>query len=234
MNRRGWPTLALVLAISTTQAACGRSPTGPSEAARRVSPAYVRVRLGKTVQFESVFPDRLTHWWVSEGPGAGVISEQGLYRAPFIRPPDSTATVRASYYQAEGSARVTFEPGGPDSSDCCGPGQARLPALGDYVYVETLPEALVRVPPTYPQDAIEAGVQGTVLLQALVCASGQLIDVRVQQSIPLLDAAAVDAVRQWYFRPATNAGEPLAVWIVVPVRFTLNEPALAAAPASGR
>jgi len=234
MNCRGLPARVLVLALSTALAACERSPAGPSEATRRVSPADVHVQLGKTVQFRSVFPDRLTHWWVSEGPGSGVISEQGLYRAPFIRPPDSTATVRASYYDTQGSARVTFEPGGPDSSDCCGPGQARLPALGDYVYVETLPEALARVPPTYPQDAIDAGVQGTVLLYALVCATGQLIDVRVYQSIPLLDAAAVDAVRQWYFRPATNAGQPVAVWIAIPVRFTLNEPALAAAPAGGR
>lgn len=234
MNLRGRTALALVLVFSTTLASCERSPTGPSAAARRVSPPNARVQLGKTVQFSSIFPDRLTHWWVAEGPGAGVVSETGFYRAPFIRPPDSTATVRASFYDTEGSAEVTFEPGGPDSSDCCGPGQARLPAMGDYVYVETLPEALVRVPPTYPQEAIDAGVQGTVLLQALVCASGQLIDVRVQQSVPLLDAAAVDAVRQWFFLPATNAGQPLAVWVAIPIRFTLNAPALAGAPATLR
>jgi len=220
--------LALGLALSTLTA-CESSLTGPPGAFEPIAPAQVRVPLGKTVQFASRAPGLVARWWVREGPGYGIVSETGLYRAPFIRPTGPTATVSASLRAGEASASVTFEPWGPDSSDCCGPGQDHLPALGDYVYVHELPVALVRVPPVYPQAAIEAGVEGTVLVQALLCATGQVIDVRVQKSIPMLDAAAVDAVGQWLFSPALFAGEPLAVWMAIPVKFVLHEPTLAQA-----
>ncbi|HEY6195139.1 MAG TPA: energy transducer TonB [Candidatus Eisenbacteria bacterium] len=103
-----------------------------------------------------------------------------------------------------------------------GPDGKPLPAFGDYVYVEVLPEAIVRVPPTYPDDARRAGVDGVVMVQALVTRDGTVADVRVVKSIPMLDAAAAAAVRQWRFKPATSKGEPVAVWVGIPVKFTLH------------
>jgi TonB family protein len=228
MNQRGILALGLGLAISTL-AACDRSPTGPVGVFQPVMPAGVLVRLGKAVQFQSTTPGPVERWWVREGPGYGIVSETGLYRAPFIRPTGPTATVVASKPTGEASALVSFSSSDPDTIDCCGPGQDHLPALGDYVYVDDLPVALVRVAPMYPQAAIDAGVEGTVLVHALLCATGQVIEVRVQSSIPLLDAAAVDAVGQWQFSPAKFGGAPVAVWVYVPVKFELNGPALAQA-----
>jgi len=46
--------------------------------------------------------------------------------------------------------------------------------------------------------------------------------VRVVNSIPLLDEAAKTAVRQWVFKPALTGNEAVAVWVAVPVRFTLH------------
>jgi TonB family protein len=47
-------------------------------------------------------------------------------------------------------------------------------------------------------------------------------DVRVVKSIPLLDQSAQDAVRQWVFKPALANNKPVAVWVGVPVRFSLH------------
>ncbi|HYM81272.1 MAG TPA: energy transducer TonB, partial [Candidatus Limnocylindria bacterium] len=100
--------------------------------------------------------------------------------------------------------------------------QERLPEFGEYVYVDELPEAVRKVPPNYPQLAREAGVDGTVQVQALIGADGHVKDTRVVKSIPMLDVAAVAAVMQWTFKPARKDGAPVAVWVAVPVRFSLD------------
>jgi protein TonB len=98
----------------------------------------------------------------------------------------------------------------------------RPDAHGDMVFVDVLPEAIVKVPPEYPNPARADGVEGTVLVIALVSSSGRVADAFVQDSIAELDLAAMDAVRRWKFKPASSAGKPLAVWVAVPVKFTLR------------
>lgn len=100
--------------------------------------------------------------------------------------------------------------------------EVRIPEFGDYVFVEELPEALTRVPPHYPDAAREAGVQGTVMVQVLVSTKGTVLDTRVVKSIPGLDEAATDAVKQWVFRPGMANGRPVACWMGVPVKFSIH------------
>ena len=102
------------------------------------------------------------------------------------------------------------------------PSEDDLPRFGDYVYVEELPEAVTRIAPIYPDLAREAGVDGTVMVQALVGKDGKVKDVRVVKSIPMLDDAAKSAVRQWVFKPALSNNKPVAVWVGVPVKFSLH------------
>jgi periplasmic protein TonB len=97
-----------------------------------------------------------------------------------------------------------------------------LPKYGEYVYVEELPEAITKVNPVYPDIAREASVDGTVMVQALVGRDGRVKDTRVVKSIPMLDAAAIAAVRQWVFKPALSNNKPVAVWVAVPLKFTLH------------
>ena len=99
---------------------------------------------------------------------------------------------------------------------------AELPKFGEYVYVEVLPEAIWKVTPQYPDVARESRVEGTVMVQALVGKDGTVKDTRIVKSIPMLDAAATAAVRLWLFKPAQVHGEPVAVWVAVPVKFTLH------------
>ena len=83
------------------------------------------------------------------------------------------------------------------------------------------PFALEKVPYIYPDIAREAGVDGTVIVHACVCEHGRVIQTHAR-SIPMLDAAAMDAVSRWTFQPASTDGKDVPCWIDVPVRFSLR------------
>jgi protein TonB len=93
------------------------------------------------------------------------------------------------------------------------------PKFGDYVYVEELPEATEKVPPVYPESARGRDGDRLVLVQALVRRDGTVGEVCIVRSIPALDRAAATCVEHWRFRPAKTAGNPVAVWVGVPVKF---------------
>jgi len=84
------------------------------------------------------------------------------------------------------------------------------------------PTRVVNVNPVYPPDAREARVQGVVILEILVGPEGKVEDSRILRSIPMLDQAATDAVRQWEFTPTTVNGEAKKVIMTVTVNFTLQ------------
>ena len=77
--------------------------------------------------------------------------------------------------------------------------------------------------PLYPPIARSAHIQGVVILEAVLDAQGRVESVRVLRSIPLLDQAAIDAVRHWRFTPALLNGEPVPVVMTVTVNFELRE-----------
>jgi protein TonB len=97
-----------------------------------------------------------------------------------------------------------------------------MPAFGEYVYVEEMPEAVKKVQPEYPDLARQANMEGTVIVQALVGKDGKVRDTKVVKSVSVLDDAAVAAVKQWVFKPALSNNKPVAVWVAVPVKFTLH------------
>ena len=76
--------------------------------------------------------------------------------------------------------------------------------------------------PTYPPIAQSARVQGVVILEATIGPDGKVQDVRVLRSIPLLDAAAIEAVRQWQYTPTLLNNVPVPVIMTVTVNFTLR------------
>ena len=81
------------------------------------------------------------------------------------------------------------------------------------------PRKLHHVAPIYPPIAAQARVSGTVILDATISPSGEVVDVRILRSVPLLDAAAVTAVRQWRYDPPRLNGTPVAVLLTVTVHF---------------
>jgi protein TonB len=84
------------------------------------------------------------------------------------------------------------------------------------------PTKIKNVPPTYPPIAQSARVQGVVIIEATIGPNGRVTDARVLRSIPLLDQAALDAVRQWEFTPTLLNGVPVPVIMTVTVNFTLQ------------
>lgn len=87
----------------------------------------------------------------------------------------------------------------------------------------TLPVLIHKVEPVYPPIARAAHVQGVVILQAVITPGGSVEDVQVLRSdSALLDPAAVKAVLQWEYKPATLKGRPLKVYFTVTVRFILH------------
>jgi len=95
-------------------------------------------------------------------------------------------------------------------------------------YAEELPTVVERVSPSYPQGALRAGVEGTVVVQARVRTDGTVAETRVSQSIPELDDAAAACVKRWSFKPATSGGAPVEWWVRVPVEFEFPSEALRA------
>jgi protein TonB len=91
--------------------------------------------------------------------------------------------------------------------------------VGGAVHV---PQKIKHVGPVYPPIAQSARVQGVVIVEALVGPDGRVEDVRVLRSIPLLDQAAIDAVRQWEFQPTLLNGSPVAILMTATVQFTLS------------
>ena len=81
-----------------------------------------------------------------------------------------------------------------------------------------------QVRPRYPESARKAGAQGTTLLKLRVLENGKVGEVQIEQSAgrPDLDMAATDAVRRWLFEPARMGKQPIAVWVLLPVKFELH------------
>lgn len=85
------------------------------------------------------------------------------------------------------------------------------------------PRRVTDAVPIYPALARSAGVHGVVIIEAVIDAQGDVVSTKVLRSIPLLDQAAVDAVRQWKYTPARLNGQPIPVVMTVTVNFTLGQ-----------
>ena len=84
------------------------------------------------------------------------------------------------------------------------------------------PQKIKDAAPRYPAVAQAARVEGVVILEAIIAEDGAVQDVRVLRSKPLLDDAAIDAVRQWRFTPTLLNGQPVTVVMTVTVVFSLK------------
>ena len=76
--------------------------------------------------------------------------------------------------------------------------------------------------PVYPHMAQIAGVQGDVVLQAMIDREGNIVQLQAVSGHPMLVPAALDAVRQWRYRPYRLNGEPVEVETQITVRFILS------------
>jgi len=117
--------------------------------------------------------------------------------------------------------------GGLTAADVVLPPPAPPPAPVDFAPVRvggavTAPALVTRVAPEYPNIAVNAKIQGVVILEAVVGRDGGVEEVKILRSIPLLDAAAIAAVRQWRYSPLLLNGEPQRFVLTVTLSFSLD------------
>ena len=84
------------------------------------------------------------------------------------------------------------------------------------------PVKIKDVKPIYPEDARRAKAQGVVITEATVGADGKVASVKVLRSIPLLDAAATNSVKQQVYKPTIVNGVAVPIIVTVPVIFVLE------------
>jgi protein TonB len=79
-----------------------------------------------------------------------------------------------------------------------------------------------KIQPAYPPLARQARIQGSVLLQAEISREGTIVNLRLVSGHPMLAPAALEAVKQWRYRPYILNGEPVEVETQITVNFTLS------------
>jgi len=84
------------------------------------------------------------------------------------------------------------------------------------------PELLHRVEPVYPDIAVMAKVTGTVILEAVVATDGTVESVKVLRPVKFLEQAAIDAVRQWRYKPLILNGMPTPFVLTVTLTFSIR------------
>lgn len=145
------------------------------------------------------------------GEGAGLVADA------FGSPNGSPAGVPEGMEEGVEGGVVGGIPGGVVGGVIGGTGKGPVPVRS----VDRPPRLLRQVRPVYPSEAFIKRVEGTVVLELVVDEQGHVARTRTLQSVPLLDEAAVDAVRQWVFAPAEKGGRAVAVIVMAPVTFRI-------------
>jgi TonB family protein len=103
------------------------------------------------------------------------------------------------------------------------PGEITSGGEESYVRItDNAPRCITEVAPVYPEIAKTARIAGVVILEVKVDKDGNVVNTQVLRSIPLLDQAAIDAVKQWKYEPFLVNGEPRAFILTVTVNFNLT------------
>lgn len=113
-------------------------------------------------------------------------------------------------------------PGGPGATSV---GIPEYPPPDSFIPLEIQPQLIDYVTPNYPRLMIEAGIEGTVWVQALIDTDGRVLKAIVARSsgVELLDEAAVNASYENTFSPGVQNGVPVRVWVTYRVDFNLRD-----------
>jgi TonB family protein len=137
-------------------------------------------------------------------PTAGTLDVDAPAPVPFIAPPPPPPPP-----PPPGGSQVRME----------APGAIRVAPGG------AQPELVRQVPPVYSEAARQAGASGVVRLGIVINKEGRVRDIRVMNSAGMgLDVAAMEAVKQWVYKPTLLNGEPVEVVTTVEVNFAANRP----------
>jgi len=146
-------------------------------------------------------------------PPSGIGQEKGLATVPSI--PDLKSEDVGNIVGSVGQPIRELEPPSPPPP----PKPAGPVPVGGKILP---PRKIHNQVPVYPPMALAARVEGTVIIEAVISTTGTVQEARVVTSVPLLDEAALAAVRQWVFTPTLLNGVPVPVIMTVKVEFMLR------------
>lgn len=196
------PQLQLMAALMAPAPPPGPAPSEHS----RQSNVSTSNRIGRTLMMPTRIPRDIANLNETEVPPA--IELPG---GPSV--PGGTATPGAGY-------SVPFGLGsGTTSLPILSPPPAIRPVRVSHMMEGNL---IHRVQPEYPQLARQARVQGPVVLRAIISREGRIENLQVLSGHPMLVQAAIDAVRQWRYRPYVLNDQPVEVETQITVNFTLS------------
>jgi periplasmic protein TonB len=178
------------------------TPSNPT-ALRSVADALIRSAAAALMQ------------WTYDAPSAGPISFNAVFN---FRPNADTTMTQITAGPRDGVIGGVVSGVVAPAGGVVPPGAVRV---GGNIKA---PQRTRMMNPVYPPIAMSARVQGVVILEAVIGPDGKVADARVLRSIPLLDQAAVDAVKQWEYTPTLLNGAPVPVIMTVTVQFTLPDP----------
>ncbi len=112
----------------------------------------------------------------------------------------------------------------PDTNDSSAKSSTVTAGTATGVISEADPLYSVNPEPRYPRMAKKRGYEGTVLLNVLVSKEGRVKNLWIFESCGynILDNAAMEAVKDWIFKPGTQDDKPVEMWVQVPVKFELK------------
>ncbi|MCL6100313.1 MAG: energy transducer TonB [Bacteroidetes bacterium] len=119
--------------------------------------------------------------------------------------------------------KLAVEKKDEDVSKQVQPGENEDPGINEFVKVEKLPEIVEAAKPDYPEAAKKAGIEAKVFVKVLIGKDGnpkKAIVIKSENEI--FNQSAIDAALKSKFTSAINKGEKIAVWVVLPYKFTLD------------
>jgi TonB family protein len=214
----GFQTIALGLALTVT--GCAAPPTAEVDAAKAA------VDKATTDRADQYAAESLKAAQEARAAlDAELKAQEGKWFKSYDRTKELAIATKAAGDKAAADAMAGKEKAeavaAKEQADAAARAKAKAAAVRVGGRIEP-PIKMNDVKPVYPAIAKNAGVTGAVIIEATIGADGKVIDARVLRSIPLLDQAALDAVRQWEYRPTVLNGVAVPVIMTVTINFKLQ------------
>jgi TonB family protein len=211
---------ALALALALVAAGCAAPPSADVDAARAAVDKAVSDSGGKYgADAVKAAQDALA------ALDAELKAQDGKWFKSYDKAKELAAAAKAAADKASAEAVAAKAEADAAAAKEQAEAEAREKAKAKAVRVggQVKPPTKVKdVMPVYPAAAKSAKVAGVVIIEATIGADGKVIDAKVLRSVPMLDQAALDAVRQWEYKPTLLNGVPVPVVMTVTINFKLQ------------
>jgi protein TonB len=210
----------MVLAVAVTAAGCGAPPSADIDAARAAVDKAMTEGAGQYAAGALKAAED-----ARAALDAELKAQEGKWFKSYDKARELAAAAKAAGDKASADAIAAKQEADARAAKEQAETEAREKAKAEAVRVggKIRPPTKVKdVQPVYPDVAKTARVAGVVIVAATIGASGKVIDAKVLRSVPMLDQAALDAVKQWEFTPTLLNGKPVPVVMTVTINFKLK------------